>query len=643
MLAETAYVVNLSDSLIWSANPTFVVTQEKKYKKALEVSVYSVSCDIIIHYLYTTMTASKPNFLVIVADDLGFSDLGAFGGEIKTPFLDKLALAGLRLNQFYAAAACSPTRSMLLSGTDNHIAGLGEMFETIVRTPQFREKPGHEGYLSKKVAALPEILSDGGYNTIISGKWHLGLLPHSLPAQRGFQKSYALLPGCANHYGWEPQLEDDKSVPAFMKMAVTALHAEGDVYQKEIPKDFYSSDFYATKLIEYLDEHRQENKEADSDRPFFAYLPFTAPHWPIQAPRHLIEKYKGVYDEGPDALRERRLARQVELGIIPEGVVPHPVVASEASSWHNLEESQRQKSSRVMETYAAMVEQLDLNVGRVIADLEKKGELDNTVIIFMSDNGAEGASFEARPLLGDSIEKHIAKYYNNSLENIGNFDSYTWYGPRWAQAATAPSKLYKMFSSEGGIHVPFILSYPGIAEELKGTISSVFTTVMDITPTLLDLAGIEKPNTENFRGRVVAPIRGKSWVPFLHDPQAVDRIHDKDETIGWELMGNGALRKDDWKITFISKPIGDETWKLYNIKNDPGETIDLSEKEPEKFKELIDAWDEYVETTQVIGLASTVKDVPINEIDEETLWMKYERVNSYDIRRRIDRGETIVN
>lgn len=584
------------------------------------------------------MTQEKPNFLVIVADDLGFSDLGAFGGEIHTPVLDKLAYAGLRLNQFYAAAACSPTRSMLLTGTDNHIAGLGQMFETVVRNPKFRGKPGYEGYLNSKVAALPEILSDGGYNTIMSGKWHLGLLPHALPAQRGFQKSYALLPGCANHYGWEPQLEDpNEPLPAFMKAAVTALHVEDNEYQKDLPKDFYSSDYYTSKFIEYLDQHQEENKV----RPFFGYLTFTAPHWPIQAPRHLIDKYKGQYDEGPEVLRQKRLARQVELGIIPKDVEPHPVIASDSSAWKNLDLEQRQKSARVRETYSAMVERLDWNVGRVIEDLRKKGLLDNTVVIFMSDNGAEGASFEARPLLGESIESHISKYYNNSLENIGNYDSYTWYGPRWAQAATAPSKLFKTFSSEGGIHVPFILSYPGISEELKGSISSVFSTVMDVAPTLLELAGIPPPDTANFRGRKVEPIRGKSWVPFLQSPSTVTRIHDHDSTVGWELFGHGALRKGDWKITFLAKPVGDETWKLYNIKNDPGEIYDLSEQEPAKFKELIDDWDEYVDTTQVISLASNLKNVEANEIDDETLWMKYERVNSYDIQRRVDRGEKI--
>lgn len=587
-------------------------------------------------------TQKKPNFLLIVADDLGFSDLGAFGGEIQTPILDKLAFEGVRFNQFYAAPACSPTRSMLLTGTDNHIAGVGEMFETVARTPVYREKPGHEGHLNNKVAALPEILSDGGYTTIMSGKWHLGLLPHTFPVNRGFQKSYSLLPGCANHYGWEPQLKEENiDIPALFKMAAPALHVVNDKYLDKLPDNFYSSDFYASKLIEYLEEHRGENETRDEKKPFFAYLPFTAPHWPIQAPRHLIEKYKGVYDEGPQALREKRLRRQKDLGLIPEDVEPHPVIASELSAWENLDDIQRKKSSRVMETYAAMVDRMDWNIGRVIENLKAKGELENTVVIFMSDNGAEGASFEARPLMGANIEQHLAKFYNNSLENIGNYDSYTWYGPRWAQAATAPSKLFKAFTSEGGIHVPFIINYPDISSELKGTIAKVFTTVMDITPTLVDLAGLELPDVNNFRGRKVEPVRGKSWKKYLKDPKNVQKIHESDDTVGWELFGHGALRKGDWKITFLAKPFGDEIWRLYNIKNDPGETEDLSEQEPEKFKELLHDWDIYAETSQVVGLSNQLKDVPVNEIDDETVWMKYERVNAFDILRKVERGETI--
>ncbi|VVT51199.1 uncharacterized protein SAPINGB_P003017 [Magnusiomyces paraingens] len=583
----------------------------------------------------------KPNFVVIVADDLGFSDLGTFGGEIHTPNLDKLAGTGLRLNQFYAAAACSPTRSMLLSGTDNHIAGVGAMFEFVRSIPGFREKPGYEGYLNDKVAPLPEILAErGGYHTFLAGKWHLGLIPEAFPAKRGFQKSFALLPGAANHYGWEPQLapenlDPDEIVPELFQSAAPVLHAEDEKYSTDpLPKDFYSSDFYADKFVEFLGNHLDKNEE----QPFFGLLTFTAPHWPLQAPQEIIAKYKGVYDDGPAALRQKRLARQKELGLIPNDVEPHPVVPLGSPEWETLNDDQKAKSVRAMETFAAMVERLDWNVGKVVSSLEARGELENTYILFLSDNGAEGASLEAKPILGSNIEQHLKKYYNNSLDNIGNYDSYVWYGPRWAQAATAPSKLFKTFSSEGGIHVPIIVNGPGIDEKHKGTINSIFSTVMDITPTLLELAGVEQPETSNYKGREIAPIRGKSWVKFLKSAGETVPIYDKDETVGWELFGQAAVRKGDWKITFIGNPVEENIWQLYNVREDPGEVHDLSKKHPEKFDELLAGWEDYKKNYNVLGIKTDWLNIPVNEIDDETLWMKYERLSAYQVKLEVEKA-----
>lgn len=389
----------------------------------------------------------RPNFLIIIADDLGFSDLGCFGGEIHTPNLDRLGYEGTRSTGFHAAAACSPTRAMLLTGTDHHLVGLGQLIEFTREHPTHQGKPGHEGYLNDNVVTLPQLLRDNGYLTLLSGKWHLGLLPEYAPCSRGFEKSYAFLPGCGNHYGWEPQLENAKDLPRLFESVVCSLHIEDDQYVDKVPEDFYSSDFYASKLIDYFKD-RQESKEK---KPFFgqfcpalvvhslanfpAYLSFTAPHWPLQAPRESVAHYKGVYDDGPDALRQRRLQRLKELGMIPEDVVAHPVVAPESKEWTDLTPQEQQKSSRAMEVYSGMVERLDWNVGRVIDYLESVDELDNTVVIFMSDNGAEGASFEARPVVSGSIPEHIEKYYDNSLDNIGNYNSYVWYGTRWAQVS----------------------------------------------------------------------------------------------------------------------------------------------------------------------------------------------------------------
>ncbi|RTX39210.1 arylsulfatase, partial [Pseudomonas aeruginosa] len=297
--------------------------------------------------------SKRPNFLVIVADDLGFSDIGAFGGEIATPNLDALAIAGLRLTDFHTASTCSPTRSMLLTGTDHHIAGIGTMAEAL--TPELEGKPGYEGHLNERVVALPELLREAGYQTLMAGKWHLGLKPEQTPHARGFERSFSLLPGAANHYGFEPPY--DESTPRILK-GTPALYVEDERYLDTLPEGFYSSDAFGDKLLHYL-------KERDQSRPFFAYLPFSAPHWPLQAPQEIVEKYRGRYDAGPEALRQERLARLKELGLVEADVEAHPVLAL-SREWEALNDEERAKSARAMEVYAAMVERMDWNIGRVV-------------------------------------------------------------------------------------------------------------------------------------------------------------------------------------------------------------------------------------------------------------------------------------
>lgn len=272
----------------------------------------------------TNTTKKRPNFLVIVADDLGFSDIGPFGGEIRTPCLDKLAKDCLLFTDFHAAAACSPSRAMILTGTDHHIAGLGNLIEWTnlsgqngpkgghFDTAPQRGMPGYEGYLNERVVALPELLRDAGYLTLMSGKWHLGLTPERGPKARGFERSFAHLPACSNHYGFEPQLEGGEQLPDFMTMSFIALHSEDGEYVKTLPDDWYSSNGYGDKMLTYL----KERKEGGDERPFFAYLPFTAPHWPLQAPQEYIKHYQRVYDDGPDALRQKRLRKLKDLGMV---------------------------------------------------------------------------------------------------------------------------------------------------------------------------------------------------------------------------------------------------------------------------------------------------------------------------------------
>ncbi|RPA80995.1 hypothetical protein BJ508DRAFT_415027 [Ascobolus immersus RN42] len=564
---------------------------------------------------------SKPNFLIIVADDLGYSDLQPFGSEIDTPNLQALADRGLLLSNFYTASACSPTRSMLFSGTDNHIAGLGQMAEFVNWNPEhFKGQPGYEGYLNDKVAALPELLKDeAGYKTILSGKWHLGLEKGHWPVDRGFEKSFALLPGAGMHYKYFPGQKSGKQI-GFMP----PLYVEDDkkIDPEDLPDDFYSTDLFTDKILNYLSEHDKENASTSGEKkPFFAALTYTAPHWPLQAPRDLIDKYRGRYDSGPTSLRAARIANLQRLGLIPQDVKAHPVVAPITADWDDLPEAEKAVSARNMEVYAAMIERMDYNIGRVIEHLKASGELDNTLILFMSDNGAEGALLEAIPIMSDRFVPVIEEHFDNSVENIGNANSFTWYGPRWAQAATAPGRMYKAHVADGGIKCPAIISFPagGLQAARTGTngtkYTDSFTTVMDVLPTLLSLAGVQHPASKSppdtFRGRTVAAPRGASWIPHLTSPSTVPKVHSDEKVTGWELFGQAAIRKGKWKALFVPKPIGTEKWQLYDIEGDIGETEDLAETEEGKkvLDELLGLWEEYVAETGTIMVKRPVEEV----------------------------------
>ncbi|GAP88235.2 putative arylsulfatase [Rosellinia necatrix] len=581
------------------------------------------------------VSRKRPNFLIFLADDLGFSDIGPFGGEINTPNLDKLAKDSILFTDFHAAAACSPSRAMIMTGTDHHIAGLGNLVEwtnisgqndpngTMSTAPQ-RGMPGYEGYLNERVVALPELLRDAGYHTLMSGKWHLGLTPERSPKVRGFERSFAHLPACSNHYAYEPQLEGADKIPDFMTMSFIALHSEDGEYVKKLPDGWYSSDGYGDKMLQYL----KDWKEGGDDRPFFGYLPFTAPHWPLQAPQEYIKKYRGVYDDGPEALRQKRLQRLKDLGMIAKDVEPHPVVAEEVKEWSELSDVERANSCRAMECFAGMVEAIDANVGKVTKYLEEIGELDNTFVCFLSDNGAEGAAYEAYPIVQSNMLQHLQKYYDNSIDNLGNGDSFIWYGPRWAQAATAPSRLYKAYTTEGGVRVPYMMRPPAAFRGAVpgGSVTHQFATVMDLAPTILEMAGAAHP-APTYRGREVVPMRGKSMVPYLlRGEEAGGRIHEKDFVNGWETCGRAACRRGDWKIVFIPRPKGPERWQLYNLASDPGEVHDLAEQEPAKLKELLRLWDIYVLETGVIPLSPDLGNwmAAMEEQMPENAWIEYE-------------------
>ncbi|MCC7411152.1 MAG: arylsulfatase [Gammaproteobacteria bacterium] len=518
-----------------------------------------------------TPAPRRPNILVVVADDLGYNDLGYNGGEIATPTLDALAREGVIFTDFYAAPTCSPTRAMLLSGTDSHVAGLGNMAEAIALMPEQQGKPGYEGYLNERVATLPELLRDGGYHTYMAGKWHLGLEEDQSPAARGFDRSYALLQAGGGHF-------DD-----------LALFGGKSRYREngkevELPADFYSTRFFSDRIIGDIESHRADG------RPWFAYLAYSAPHWPLQAPAESIATYAGRYDAGYDALVAARLARLKQLGLVAEDVVASPREPDQPA-WDALTPEQKLREARKMEIFAAMVDDLDSHFGRVVEYLRSSGQYDDTFIFFMSDNGPEGHDGHDFP----PLRQWMQSCCDLSDANMGRPNSYVMYGPNWARAGDTPARMFKHYTLEGGIHVPAFAHYPKGFR--GGRRTAAFATVKDVLPTLLALAGIGHPGT-HYRGRDIAPLQGSSMLPVLHGE--ADTVHAPDEVMGWELFGRKALRQGRWKLVWTEPPYGRGEWELHDLQTDPAELRDLGAGEPERVAALRDAWQDYARENGVL-------------------------------------------
>jgi len=528
----------------------------------------------------TAQETERPNFLILVADDMGFSDLSSYGGEIATPVLDQLALDGVRFTEFYVSPTCSPTRSMLLSGTDMHVAGLGNMENLLA--PNQLGQPGYEGVLNEQVVTVASLLREGGYHTYMAGKWHLGYEPDEVPHARGFERSFSLLAGGASHFDDMWNLEWNRPVAPYQE--------DGRPVEK-LPSDFYSTKDYTDKMIEYIGSNRGDGE------PFLAYMAYTAPHGPLHVPDDWLRRYDGRYDVGWDAIREVRVRRMQELGIVDEGVEPAPRLWYTPRS-ADLTPAVNSMLGRKMELYASMVEYLDKDIGRLIDYLKEIGEYENTVIIFFSDNGAEGndlrAMLSGRP--GTMGYLHGARNFAEDNPLMwGRKGTYPEYGVGWATVSMAPFRLYKGLLSEGGIRSPLIISGPGV--EGAGTINkSAVLHVMDIAPTMLELAGIRHPDT--FEGRDVLPMAGKSWVSMMAGAVASPR--GPDDWLGFEFIGQRALRQGDWKLLSLHEPWGTGDWQLFNLAEDPAELRDLSAEEPGKKAELLAGWDEYVEQFNII-------------------------------------------
>ncbi|WP_433931610.1 arylsulfatase [Sorangium cellulosum] len=521
--------------------------------------------------------AELPNIVTIVADDLGFSDLGAFGGEISTPNLDTLAAEGRILTGHRSGSLCAPTRAMLVSGTDSHAVGLGRMGGG---TGPQAGQPGYEGHLTDNALSVAELLKDAGYHTYIAGKWHLGDAEDQSPPARGFEKSYVLLGGVAaffNEYADPPTA------------AQTQLYREDGVYTQP-PRDFYATEFYTDKLIQYIESNRADGK------PFFAFATYTTPHWPLQAPPAYIDRYRGRYDAGYDAIREQRLARLKSRGIIPESFTPNPRLPSDGSNpktWEQLTPEERIYEARRMEIYAAMVENLDANIGRLIQYLKRVGEYENTFIFFQSDNGAEGGNREGFVANDPSRSGPVV----NTLENLGRPGSYIGVGPRWAEVSATPFRLWKSYTTEGGVAVPAIARLPGqhhARPQFDGT-----THVVDFLPTVLELAGVPTPGS-TYKGRAVEPISGRSILPVLEDRAA--GVRAPGETLIWEHGNHRYVIRDNWKLLWLGAPYGPtpRAWTLYDLATDRGEINDVSAAHPDVAAELAAAWAQYATDRRVI-------------------------------------------
>ncbi len=485
-----------------------------------------------------------PNILLIMADDMGYSDIGCFGGEVDTPHLDRLAAGGLRFTQFYNTARCCPTRASLLTGLYPHQAGIGHMTTEEVKQQRFDYGyPGYRGFLNRDCVTTAEVLKSAGYHTFMAGKWHVGTFEGMWPTDRGFDQYFGIIRGACNYFRPSP----DKLL----------VHNKDRIK----PEDgFYTTDAFTDYMIQFI----RDGAKAD-DKPFFGYLAYNAPHWPLHAPEEDIAKYRGKYKVGWDAIREQRYERMIGMGLVDK---EWELSDRDAPAWDTLDEEQKDILDYRMAIYAAMIDHMDQNIGRLIRSLEEMGELDNTLIMFFVDNGA-CAEFS---VFGDG-----------PVEQLGTKEGYILtYGRAWANASNTPYRRYKHWVHEGGVASPLIVHWPDRIKE-RGVLRQEPTHLIDLMPTCVEAAEAEYPTTYN--GHRITPYEGVSLVPAFKD-RPLDR-----EAIYFEHEGNRAVRMGKWKLVAAHE----EPWGLYDMEADRTETWDLSEQEPalrEKMIGMYDAWAE---------------------------------------------------
>lgn len=510
---------------------------------------------IVLFSIGSLFPAPRPNIVLIMVDDMGFSDIGCYGGEIQTPNIDALAANGLRFKQFYNSGRCCPTRASLMTGLHPHLAGIGHMTET-PETPSPLKNEPYQGYLNGHCVTLAERLRDAGYHTVMTGKWHLGYHDRAnWPLQRGFDKFFGIISGASDYF------KPDK------RRGLTLGNEK-----VEAPEGFYVTDDFTDRGLEYVDA-----LTAKASKPFFWYLAYNAPHWPLEAKPEDLAKYEGQYQVGWKEISRRRLARMQELGLVEASWTPAP---HEGPEWSSLTDEQRTLCDLRMAAYAACIDAIDQNVGKIVAYLKRKQLLENTVILFLTDNGAcqEGG------VLGAGNEKSIRD--PKSTQGTG--------GPRcgrvWANVSSTPFRLYKHYLHEGGMATPLIVHWPeGIEASRHGHWIENFGYLPDLMPTFLDLSGGSYPKARE--GLPVHPHVGQSLMPIL---SAGDHpIHQ--EPVYWEHEGNRAMRDGKWKLVWHD----DGPWELFDLEADRTEMNDLKDAYPKRFAVMKRQWESWARQTGV--------------------------------------------
>jgi len=514
-------------------------------------------------------TYVKPNIVIFLVDDSGLMDFGAFGGEASTPNIDQLTGNGMMFTNFHTSPVCAPSRAMLITGTDSHLAGVANLPEFL--PSGYESEPGYGGVLNNRVQTVATRLKEVGYKTYATGKWHLGHDENTLPHYRGFDRTFILGGSGANNY----------STQGYLPMKPVA-HWYADGEETHLPDDFYSSKDYIEQVIAF------HEAEEDKTAPFFSYIAFQAIHSPLQAPERFVEPYLEVYKEGWDVLRQKRFEKAKEMGIIPADASMNGMFP-QFEKWDDLSQEDKSDYITSMAVLAGMLEAMDFYIGQYVNYLKERELFDNTIFIIASDNGPDGADYRANPILKKWKEKNG---YHSDKDRIGDKGFYGTAGPEFAHALASPFSFFKYYTGEGGVRAPLIISGKNIP---SGQQSKAFCFITDIVPTILELADMEPVSNKTY-----APITGNSLLPHIQDLSIP--VYREDEGIGLEASNSSAYFLGDFKIVRNNIPLGDNKWYMYNLKNDPGETQDISNSFPEKFQAMKAAYDTYAKSVGVIEM-----------------------------------------